>query len=104
MGRTKHELLRCCSWCSALLFFYNASLIGAFVPAPSSPSVRPAHAVRTSLQKSVGVLDENSTGERQVVVQQVSLDDDNELERMSEFCIDGFYRREEDEARSPLSR
>lgn len=89
---------------AALFFFYNTSLIGAFVPVLSSPSFRPAQTVHTSLQKSVGVLDKNSTDERQMVVQKISLDENDELEQMSKFCIETFYRREDDKECSPLSR
>jgi len=49
-------------------------------------------------------LDQISNDERQIVIRQISLDDNDELERMSKFCIDTFYGRDEDREGSLFSR
>lgn len=43
-------------------------------------------------------------GSKKIVIQQIALDDTDELERMSKFCIDAFYNHGDDDEGSFLSR
>ena len=91
---------------TSILFFHSTdaspSSIGAFVS--SSPSSRPVQSVQSSSRQSQVETNDwdpsdkngNDGRQRHVVIQQIALDDDDELERMSKFCIDAFYRHDED--------
>ena len=43
-------------------------------------------------------------GDKQILIKQVGLDDEDELELMSKFCIDAFYGSARDKEESFLSR
>jgi hypothetical protein len=43
-------------------------------------------------------------GDKQILIEQIGLDDEDELKLMSKFCIDGFYGSARDKEESFLSR
>ena len=99
-------------WASVVIADECQSSIRAFVspyrPAQTYSSRRSSHhhvaflGARSSEDADdVGCM---FVGDKQILIEQIGLDDEDELKLMSKFCIDGFYGSARDKEESFLSR
>mmetsp|Transcript_14075 Transcript_14075/g.30569 ORF Transcript_14075/g.30569 Transcript_14075/m.30569 type:complete len:167 (-) Transcript_14075:585-1085(-) len=90
------------AWTSSIRLFTSSPPL-YFWPIPSSQSSS-WHLQGANLNATLSETGNNVNGARRVVVQKISLDDTDELKRMSRFCINSFYDQGEDGGGSLLSR